>query len=386
MNVFLIPKITTHIKCDDIGIDKTDKTDNNIFISETLHCYLTTIKNQIDGYVENWDTYKKYTNTYEYIHTLVPEKKTSVSRLKPLSRSYYKFIEICKIFDILPEREDKISSFHLAEGPGGFIEATIHLHPNPEDRYIGMTLQSGNVDIPGWKKSSDFLKRNPNVSLENGPKNNGDLFELENLHYCYKNYREHFDIITGDGGFDFSVDFDNQEEQSGRLIFAQILYALSMQKPGGAFIIKFFDTFTRLSIDMLYILSSYYESVSIIKPNTSRMANSEKYVVCQGYLTHDYRVIEKFIEKYKDIVDNNTVDVVSRILNLDIPYYFINKIEDYNAILGQQQIENINATINKIVIRGDSHDDNIRDLIQNNISKCVNWCNRHDIPVASQFL
>ena len=69
MNVFLIPKITTHIKCDDIGIDKTDKTDNNIFISETLHCYLTTIKTQIDGYVEKWDTYKKYTDKHKWTRT-----------------------------------------------------------------------------------------------------------------------------------------------------------------------------------------------------------------------------------------------------------------------------------------------------------------------------
>lgn len=383
MNVFLIPKNVNPLTCEEVSIQKSVDKENNIFISETLHKYLISIKNQIDKYVEHWDIYKKYTNPYEYIHTLVPEKKMSVSKYKPLSRSFYKFIEICHTFDILPDKDVEINSFHLAEGPGGFIEAIIHLHPNSEDKYIGMTLQSVDVDIPGWKKSNDFLKKNNNIILENGPKKNGDLFEIDNLRHCYAKYKNKFDIITGDGGFDFSINFDNQEEQSSKLIFAQILYALAMQKTGGCFIIKFFDTFTKISLDMLYILSTYYRSVNIIKPNTSRMANSEKYIVCENYINTDYSVVEKFINGYEFFIDKD--NNINRLINIDLPYYFVNKIEDYNAILGQQQIENINTTINKIINR-DTTDDNSKELISINVTKCINWCNRHDIPVSSQFI
>ena len=383
MNVFLIPKNVNPLTCEEVSIQKSVDKENNIFISETLHKYLISIKNQIDNYVEHWDIYKKYTNPYEYIHTLVPEKKMSVSKYKPLSRSFYKFIEICHTFDILPDKDVQINSFHLAEGPGGFIEAIIHLHPNSEDQYIGMTLQSVDVDIPGWKKSNDFLKKNKNIILENGPKKNGDLFEIDNLRHCYAKYKNKFDIITGDGGFDFSINFDNQEEQSSKLIFAQILYALAMQKTGGCFIIKFFDTFTKISLDMLYILSTYYRSVNIIKPNTSRMANSEKYIVCENYVNTDYSVVEKFINEYEFFIDKE--NTINRLINIELPYYFVNKVEDYNAILGQQQIENINTTINKIINR-DTTDDNSKELISINVTKCVNWCNRHDIPVSSQFM
>ena len=382
MNVFLIPKIVDPLTVENIKIYTNSDDKINILISETLHKYLITIKNQIDNYVDQWDLYKKYTNPYEYIHTLVPEKKTSVSKYKPLSRSFYKFIEICNTFDIIPDSSISINTFHLAEGPGGFIEATIHLHNNQLDEYIGMTLQSSHPDIPGWKKSNDFLKKNKNIFLENGPKKNGDLFEIENLKYCYSKYKNRFDIITGDGGFDFSINFDNQEQQSTRLIFAQILYALCMQKVGGTFIVKFFDTFTKPSLDMLYILSSYYNSVNIIKPNTSRMANSEKYIVCEDYKNNNYEVIEYFIDNYTTIVNSKTT--IASFLNIDIPYYFVNKIEDYNAILGQQQIENINTTINKIINK-DSQDENIKDLININISKCISWCNRHNIPISNAF-
>ena len=51
------------------------------------------------------------------------------------------------------------------------------------------------------------------------------------------------EVITGDGGFDFSIDFNNQEEQALRLIFTQVMYAISMQKYNGTFILKLFDTF-----------------------------------------------------------------------------------------------------------------------------------------------
>ena len=400
MNIFLIPKIIDSLKIEDILIlnSKNVKKENSenensenfahennekIIISKTLHKYITNIKSQIDNYIDKWDLYKKYTNPYEYIHTIVPDKKTSVSKYKPLSRSFYKFIEICNTFNILPDNDVTINSFHLAEGPGGFIEAIIHLHENSNDKYIGMTLQSINLDIPGWKKSQDFLKRYDNIYLENGPKKNGDLFEIDNLEYCYKKYKNTIDIVTGDGGFDFSINFDNQEEQSSKLIFAQILYALCIQKTNGTFIIKFFDTFTKISLDMLYILSSYYKTVNIIKPNTSRMANSEKYLVCEGYKNNDYIIVEYFIKNYKQIInDNNRFD---SILKISIPYYFINKIEDYNAILGQQQIENINTTINRIINK-DTNDENIKELININVAKCINWCNRHNIPISNIFI
>ena len=48
------------------------------------------------------------------------------------------------------------------------------------------------------------------------------------------------DIITGDGGFDYSVDFNKQEILSSRLILAQVIYAIIMQKKNGIFILKIY--------------------------------------------------------------------------------------------------------------------------------------------------
>ena len=51
-----------------------------------------------------------------------------------------------------------------------------------------------------------------------------------------------------------------------------------MQKKNGHFVLKIFDIFEDCTIDILYLLSSFYEKVIVMKPYTSRYANSEKYV------------------------------------------------------------------------------------------------------------
>ena len=52
------------------------------------------IKEQIKLYSKQWDIMKKITNPYEFIHTTIPGQKVSVSKIKPISRAFFKLIEI----------------------------------------------------------------------------------------------------------------------------------------------------------------------------------------------------------------------------------------------------------------------------------------------------
>ena len=134
------------------------------------------------------------------------------------------------------------------------------------------------------------------------------------------------------------------------------------------------------SIDILYILSSFYEKVYISKPNTSRYANSEKYIVCKGFLYNSsdsfypfiYRSFEKMITPTKE-----TTEIV-RFLSVPVNNLFVTKLEEYNAIFGQQQVENIYQTI--MLIDNKHNQDRIDQLIKNNIQKCIQWCTRFQIP------
>jgi 23S rRNA U2552 (ribose-2'-O)-methylase RlmE/FtsJ len=361
-----------------------DNDENQTIINKTLYKYLSIIKEQIDNRLEQWDKLKKNTNPYEYIHTLIPNTKQSVSTVKPISRSFFKMIEICNTLTLLDELQlDQINSFHLAEGPGGFIEALVYMRKNTNDKYYGMTLiDDNNHNVPGWKKSRHFLSNNPNVIIETGIEKNGDLTKAENLKYCFNKYQGQMNIITGDGGFDFSSQYPQQEQVSTKLIFCQTAFAISMQKLGGTFILKMYDTFTQFSVDILYLLSNLYESVYIIKPNTSRFANSEKYIVCKNfrcenikeYVTIFYTILSN-LEKKDNSINSN---IFGSLFDIKIPYIFTNKLEEINAILGQQQIDTIVSTI--YLIDNNNKNDKLEHIKKKNIQKCINWCIKHNIP------
>jgi hypothetical protein len=350
---------------------------NDILINKTLYKYLSFVKEQIDCRLEQWDKYKKCTNPYEYIHSVIPNTKQAISTLKPISRSFFKMVEICHsldILDLLPP--NSCSTFHLAEGPGGFIEAMTYMRKNPQDTYYGMTLiDDVNQNVPGWRKSKYFLVNNPNVIIETGCEgSNGDITKPENLRYCYDKYNGKMDLITGDGGFDFSFQYPQQEQISTKLIMCQIGFAIAMQKLGGTFILKVYDTFTRFSLDLLFLLANLYDQVTIIKPNTSRFANSEKYVVCKGFRnSNTLEIVKQF---YKILQTQEPI--VGSLFDFDLAYLFTNKIEEFNAIVGQQQIDTIVSTI--YLIDNNNKYDKIEHMKKKNIQKCINWCQKYGVP------
>ena len=472
-NHFSLPQIGVNIDKETgmilpipISITMTSSDRDRVIVSSSIYSHLCNIKQQIEKYQESWDNIKKYTNPYEYIHTNISGNKTNISKMRPLSRSFYKMIEIIKNYKLLsqfshticdrPDVRMGIQTFHLAEGPGGFIEAVAYLRgmefnafkmagtddgsssqssqssPTTQfqilkrntdlhdevmrdleqlkvsrrifesqkanavgasatgsqtitygnDRYYGMTLVNDDPICPGWRKTRTFLEQHPNVIIETGEDNTGNLISTENFKECAAKYRNKMELITADGGFDFSVDFNNQENMAAQLILCEVFYALALQKQGGTFILKIFDVFHKPTVDILYLLCYYYNNVSIMKPHTSRVANSEKYVVCQGFKVADSsHIITQMIElmpllstTYKE----RGAGAIVSILPDEHDLFFLNKIEEMNAMLSFQQIENITSTLS--IITNHRNAEKLDQYKKTNINKCVAWCEYYDIP------
>ena len=82
------------------------------------------MKEEIDNCKSEWDYVKKYANPYEFVHTKVPGHRVAICKYQPISRSFFKLYEILDIFMFNEYyKNSKICSMHLAEAPGGFIEA-----------------------------------------------------------------------------------------------------------------------------------------------------------------------------------------------------------------------------------------------------------------------
>ena len=58
-----------------------------------------------------------------------------------------------------------------------------------------------------------------------------------------------------------------------------------------------------------------------------------------------------------------------------------NSINEINAILGHQQIDNILNTI-KIITHKDKKQEKIYNLKCQNVTKCINWCIKNNIPYS----
>ena len=360
----------------------------SVLISYTLNMNLCNVKEQIEEYGEEvWDSVKKYTNPFEFIHTTIPNCKTcTVSKMRPLSRSFYKMIELHATFFTPSDLPLRINSFHLAEGPGGFIEALVHIRSRQSqaqtqtDVHYGMTLLNHDASCPGWKKSKGFLEMHRNrVCIETGADGTGNIISLANFEHCVSKYKNTCELITADGGFDFSCDFNNQETMVARLLVAEMGFALALQKPGGHFILKVFDTFTKPTIDIMYVLCNLYSEVYVSKPCTSRYANSERYIVCKNFRpkTSD-AILPHLINMFKQLEAFPQNSAMTSVIPIEHDSYFLNKMEECNAIIGQQQMETINSTIHLILNKGNM--EKLESMKRQNVAKCVSWCDKHGIP------
>ena len=385
INDFLIGFDSSTISINYVDDKKKRDDKENYTLNQSLMHYLKTIKLEIDNVNDKWDTYKRVTNKYEYINTTVKVENlnfnNTVCCYKPISRSYFKLIEILNFYDF--NFPDNMKSFHLAEGPGGFIEALTNHRNNPKDSYYGITLMEKHRDVPKWNKIKYFLSKHKNIHIVYGPQKDGNLYFKHNLNYFIENHYNKYDFVTGDGGFDYSTDFNKQEENSINLIFCEVLYAIVMQKVGGSFVLKVFDSFHRLTLEVIYLLCIFYSEVYMFKPCTSREANSEKYLICRGFrdISNRKEILGLLMRNF----DKMSTHKLDSIFSLELNSFFMSKMQEINAIFGQQQIMNILNTLNLIRDNVCQNKEKMMKMKQTNIKKCIQWCEQNQQTYYDQL-
>lgn len=349
-----------------ISIEKSNYTikKRDLYILEYLRNELNSTKSKIDRYYNEWESVKKIIHDYEYVYYSSYRKK-NISSVAPVSRSYFKFREIFYDFNMKIENINTVCN--LAEAPGGFIESLIHLSNGKKINIYANSLLSSDKSIPIWNNKIKRFK----INTLYGMKNNGDICDFNNIiSMIYRIGRNTCELVTGDGGFDYSSDYSNQEKNSLRLIRCEIFLALNIQKIGGNFICKIFDTFHIETIKVLYLLNLSYEKVYLYKPRTSRNSNSEKYIVCLNYKGYDKKLNNMMCHS---IINDN--------LDIKIDKIFYNKLLRFICEYSIQQIKSINKGIylieNKMI-------DKLPDKKQILFAK--RWCKDYDIRINNRCI
>ncbi len=328
--------------------------------------------------VENfkkWDYAKKLSNPFELINQ---GGYKSISFINPISRSYFKLLELITDFKLISEKPD-YSYAALAEGPGGFVECFIRYRKKQflgrDDQIQCMTLKSDSSDIPNWNKA-EYLFREHNVRISYGVDGTGDLYKPENIkHYQQQLGDKLADLVTADGGFDYSTNFNQQEQMSSKLIFAEVVCALTVSRVGGHFVLKIFDIYTIITIKILYLLTLYYDEVIITKPHTSRPANSEKYVVCKGFRGITTQVQNQLLDMLSEWNGAGKKQKVSDISGLNVPVTFLEQLHRLNENYAKIQIANILKTVVFIQIEMETKD--LAYLKRCQTLYAMEWCKKY---------
>lgn len=208
-----------------------------------------------------------------------------------------------------------------------------------------MTLK-GNDD---WKFHRFNYKSNVSGRFEAiyGVDDTGNVYKEENLKEFQKKVLDGtkgkgVQLYTADGGFCVDGNENYQEVEVKRLVLNQFLCMLCVLAKGGHFVCKIFDVFTPFTVGLLYILYRHFEYFSIIKPVTSRPANSERYVVCKNFLEQKPNVIDYLFRVNSNFDTKDDSDDIIKVVDMKLVFSdkkFLNYIRESNLAIITEQVD-----------------------------------------------
>lgn len=340
MSYHILPKTNNHIL---IEISTINNKGSSLYISQSLYnYYMETKELLIKMCITECDTQftelVKLINPYEYIFSKVPGSKYPVSKLNPMTNIFYELLEIINTLSLHDDLKNNNS---------------LHIGKRSKDSI----------------RIFDFIQKQPhNTSHYEFDKINQNLYDtIDNKRFDFIFYEIEKESITNINLYVLNL-------------LRLLLVVFKNQSNMGVCIIKIDSLFHKPVVDMLYILSSFYEKICVIKPNISNVTTFEKYIVCKKFIQddkrieackHNYNTICNFLQRY------NTGNI-SSLINNEIPSYFLNKINDINIIIGQQQLEAFDKIIN--MLNNKNKHDKVEIIKKANIQKSVGWCEKYEIP------
>jgi cap1 methyltransferase len=240
-------------------------------------------------------------------------------------------------------------------------------------------LKPTNDFIPDWNKIKKTFINKSNIKIEYG-----NLYFKEDVeNYISKFAHNKAIFVTADGGFDYSSDFNGQEVNSCQIIYSECIIALNILKEKGSFVCKVFDLFSFTMVQILYIISCCFEQVYIYKPETSRPANSEKYLICLYYKNN---LSQEMLNKLLEIIElwqNNVLKIEEDdsifFKNIKVDNNFIKKLNEYNEKYMDIQMFYLNNTIN--LAQNKINKEKYYEIIQTQVNNAIKWCTKYNVEI-----
>lgn len=342
MSYYILPKnnnnIVVNLYADELKNDEIVVSYSLFNYYNELYRYASNTHISSDISFNSYEEIEKIVNTYSFLLNKVPGSKISVSKLKPISNIFYDLIEISVTLNLFEPFNNK---------PINILNITKNIYDS----------------INFCKIIRDNLHDNI-VSIEN----------IENYDAVQKNLEnQKFDFLF------FETTNDNTQNYI-RTFIEVLMYILRYQELGGFAIIKITNIFHKSIVDIVYFLTSIFEKVYVIKPNTSNTISFDKYIVCNNFVSNKNNINYNKLNYFKLFVflKKNENKNITSLLDIEIPYYFMSKLSEMNNIIGQQILESLDQIIS--ILKSKNKEDKLDIIKKTNIQKCIKWCEKYKIP------
>jgi DNA-directed RNA polymerase subunit E'/Rpb7 len=417
-NIFIVPNASTNISIEIIKskeISKPLMINNSVLLGNNEE--VITAEHRIKD-EKIWAKHiRKLINPYEMLndHGNLVNIESSV-----VSRAFFKLWEILNDVDG-PNENNSIKIACLAEAPGGFISSLWNYRNRiinqSNDEFWTISLRKSDITGPmvrdfdddASKYFFDYInKQGGKINVDD--KTSGDLTDTSVIKSFISDVgKSSCSYITADGGIDKSTNelYDLEEVANAKLFYGEIITAIGLQKEGGTFVIKFYDIYYEITVQLILLLQKYYEKVSITKPKTSRPANSEKYIVAEKFIG----ISDSEYEEYLSLLDTwNSIETeqlpnykenknfIERIFNISIDpdSEFIYSLKSFNEKTSREQLRKLidgigiydtyendlkGILMSKTLKTANNFDKFTKEIKYNQNDLAVEWCKTYNVPI-----
>lgn len=365
MSYYILPHVNTHF---DINVTIHDSMDTpSPYVSSSLLNYTSESRNILEHQLSlnanntiTMNMLKQAIHSYDFLFSNILGTSVPVSKLTGIEHPiFYDIMEIYQTLH-LEDMHSTLSSdstcntLFCGKNASSVVQAYNMLCG--EDTHVPNIVSGhpSNVNLTNVTNYSAF------DGFDTFPrsfmcKHNTRFIYTEAPYKCYENINEYV-----------------------LFVIKSILTAMKLQAVGGCFIMKIDCVFYKPVIDLIYIVSKLYAKTYLMKPNTSNIITDERYVVCKSFTSSDTTCRDKLTHIYNQLKNNMNDLTIGSLLNNNLYYYFLNKIEESNVIIGQQKLDAYGHLIT--LLKSKNKLDKIEILKKHNVQKCVFWCEKHNIP------
>ena len=370
------------LKIDSGNSDILEKESNdNLILSSTIniplislgfHSFIHRTKSAmiLTDKLQTKNKFYMIVNPYE---TIIQNYEDSIDKLSKIyfnskedkieysSNDFYELWEILFIFNIADSKD--LSSAVISDRTDNYIESlsnfrekfitsnkSLIYNVTDKEEQIGGANELSNVELIGGMKKKKTSKKGASVTGGDNTKTKINLstFNKSNLN---------LDLIIATTYSTNETVFLHYEQENYKYIISRMISALNNQSKGGSFILKIHESFTKPTIKLLYLLSSFYEEVNVYKPLFSRSIDSSKYIICTKFKYDNIAPITKKIKSLETVLNeinaNQNKFVYDVYPDLEVSQEYINKFKFINIRIANQEQIMINDII--VYIKGNNY-------------------------------